>query len=85
MLNNMIKTITQNWNLLRLIRLLLGVMIIVQSVGIKDYLFGSIGLLFAVMTLLNIGCCSTGVCSTNLYSEKSTNDSKKETTYEEVV
>lgn len=81
----MIKTITQNWSLMRLIRLLLGVMIIVQSVGIKDYLFGSIGLLFAVMALLNIGCCSTGVCSTNIYSDKSTNDSKKETTYEEVV
>lgn len=81
----MIKTIIQNWNLMRFIRLLLGVMIIVQSINNKDYLFAFIGLLFAGMALANIGCCGSAGCSTNSYSNKKNTNSINETTYEEVV
>lgn len=81
----MVKRFFKNWNLMRFIRLILGVMIIVQSIHTKDYLFAFIGLLFAGMALANIGCCSSGECSTNIYSNTTNTNSQKETTYEEVV
>ncbi len=81
----MLQRILRNWNLMRFIRLLLGIMIIIQSINHKDYLFAFVGLLFAGMALANIGCCGTGGCSTNIYSNKKNTNSIKETTYEEVV
>jgi hypothetical protein len=79
------KAIVQNWNLMRFIRLLLGAMVIIQSINTKDYLFAFIALLFAGMALLNIRCCGTSGCSTNVYSNKKNTNSIKETTYEEVI
>ncbi len=77
------KKLLINWNLMRFVRLVLGIIIIIQGIITKQYIFALIGLLFAAMALLNIGCCGTMVCnnSKTANSESTT----KEISYEEVV
>jgi hypothetical protein len=73
-----------NWTLMRFVRLILGVIIIVQGFVAKDALFAIAGFLFTTMALLNAGCCATGNCYIN---NKPLNNSKQHTPveYEEVV
>lgn len=54
----------KNWNFMRIVRLVIGIVIIVQGIEYNEWMFVVLGGLFALMPLLNIGCCSTGNCST---------------------
>lgn len=72
--------ILQNWNFFRLLRLILGV-VVVQAVMMKDIFFGLAGLLFSAMAIFNIGCCGMGGCQVrSTMGEKKSND----ISYEEV-
>lgn len=53
----------QSWNLMRLLRLAMAIAIIYQGIDLQQWLFVGIGLLLALMPLLNIGCCGTNGCS----------------------
>ena len=55
--------IFSNWNFMRAIRLVLGIFIIVQSIVVKDWAIGLLGILFTAMPLFNIGCCGTSGCT----------------------
>ncbi|MFN8252902.1 MAG: hypothetical protein U0V75_13615 [Ferruginibacter sp.] len=73
-----------NWNFLRVVRLLMGLVIVAQAVVARDAMFGVAGFLFTMMALFNTGCCAAGSC----YS--STKPAVKKTAvenipYEEVV
>ncbi len=62
----MLKTLTTQWHWMRIARLILGIMLIVQAIQLRQYLFVFLGLLLAVMALANIGCsggCVTGACN----------------------
>ena len=76
------QAIFSNWNFMRFIRLLLGIVIIVQSVIVKDWAIGLLGVLFTAMPVFNIGCCGVNGCATP--AKKST-ENIKDVTYEEVV
>jgi hypothetical protein len=71
-----------NWNIVRFLRLGIGLAIIVQAIVAKDILFGFAGLLFTGMALFNAACCGVGGCATPTPSKKS---DSKEISYEEVV
>ena len=75
------RSMFNNWNFFRWLRLLAGLAVIVQAVLTKDLLFALAGLLFAAMAIFNIGCCGSGACY--LPSQRNTK-SVKEITYEEV-
>lgn len=71
----------RNWDLMRVLRLGLGILIIVQGVMAKEWLLVGLGGLFALMPLMNIGCCGPTGCSTPApRSSKKTED----ITFEEV-
>lgn len=74
--------IFKNWNLIRFLRLGIGLFILVQAVIAADILFGLAGLLFTGMAVFNAGCGSTGACSTPARSRDRV--MSKEITYEEV-
>jgi hypothetical protein len=76
------KTILSGWNFMRAIRLLLGVIIIIQSVQQHHYSFAILGLLFAGMAVFNIGCCGTAGCA---LPTKKNDDTTTDISYEEVV
>ncbi|MEY4702362.1 MAG: hypothetical protein RIR96_259 [Bacteroidota bacterium] len=76
----MLESIKYNWSFLRVVRLIMGFIVIGQSFVIKDVLFGVAGLIFVIMALFNKGCCGVGTCNTVAQKE----NHNKETTYEEV-
>ncbi len=76
------QAIFSNWNFMRFLRLVLGIAIIVQSVIVKDWAMGLLGLAFTAMPVFNIGCCSVNGCATPV---KKSIENTKDFTYEEVV
>ena len=76
------KNYLSNWNLMRIIRLILGIVIIVQGFQAHQWMFVALGGLFTLMPLFNVGCCSTVGCGTNYSQRKSTGT--EDITYEEV-
>lgn len=79
------QAILSNWNFMRFLRLGLGIAIVVQSVMAKDWTLGILGLLFAGMAVLNIGCCGTGGCAAPPKKTSETTKEIKDISYEEVV
>lgn len=55
----MLKTLTTNWNTLRVIRLVLGIFIAFQAIDTKDPLAGIIAGLLLFQVISNTGCCGT--------------------------
>lgn len=74
--------ILRNWNVMRFVRLGLGIAIIVQAVIAGDWMMGILGLLFTTMPVFNIGCCTTGSCNTPVKKNES---NSKMISYEELV
>ncbi len=58
-------TLLTNWNLLRVIRLVLGVMIGMQAIATTDWLAGMIAGIFLFQVATNTGCCGVNGCNTN--------------------
>lgn len=79
-MRKMKRTIFNNWNFMRFLRLILAIVIIVQSLIVKDWAMGLLGLAFTAMPVFNIGCCGVKGCS--IPAKKSTENTKN-ITYEE--
>ncbi|TCD01531.1 hypothetical protein [Pedobacter psychroterrae] len=71
----------KNWNIMRLLRLGMGIFIITQGVLAKEWAFILMGSLLSLMATFNIGCCGTSGCSFPTPKHK---DIGKDITYEEI-
>ena len=78
----MIKAYLQGWNIMRLIRLALGIIILVQGIGMRDAVYSMMGVFLSALAFLNIGCCGAGGCS--VPSSYKSSKTLEETDYEEV-
>jgi len=68
---------------MRVLRLVLSVIIIVQAVSVHDTAMSVAGVFLLGMTLANIGCCGANGCAAPTY--KKTEEKKEETiSYEEI-
>ena len=56
------KKILEGWNFMRILRLVMGIIIIIQGINGGEALYIIIGILFSGMSLANIGCCGTTAC-----------------------
>lgn len=54
--------ILKNWNLIRIIRLLLGIIITIYSISSKEYVFLILGGLLSFQAIINASCCGAGGC-----------------------
>lgn len=79
------KTYLQNWNFIRAVRLVLGIVILVQGIMAKEYMYGMAGLLLSGMAIANIGCCGTAGCSVPSRKANNSSSDVKDISYEEVV
>lgn len=70
----------KSWDLMRLVRLVLGVTLVFQGIDLQQWLLVALGVLFVLMPILNIGCCGTNSC-TNTFSKT---NKTKETTFTEI-
>lgn len=73
------KNILKDWNFIRGLRFVLGLIVLVQSIMYKNYLLGLFGLYFSIMALFNLGCNGASCNVNNNYSKK-----EEDFTYEEV-
>lgn len=76
----MFTTLTQNWNVMRIIRLVLGGYALIEAYRGNDILMGLLGLVLVGMALLNAGCCTQG-CGVPVH--KSTIKENDDVEYEE--
>ena len=66
----MMKTILNNWSALRGLRLVLGVIALVQSIIQKDTMLGIIAAFLLVTAITNVGCCGSNGCTVNFNTRK---------------
>ncbi|GAB3419458.1 hypothetical protein [Niabella aquatica] len=72
----------RRWDVIRIIRLLLGIAIIAQSVRSGHWGLLIAGILFSLMPVFNIGCCAGGNCITHTRKVQRTKSS--DIIYEEI-
>lgn len=81
----MLQTLLRNWTAMRLIRLVLSIIIIVQSVTANDTAMAFAGVFLLLMAVANIGCCGANGCATPSYKKIDADKKDQPVTYEEVV
>jgi hypothetical protein len=70
------------WHFMRWLRLVLGVVFMVQAIQMHDTVIGVIAGFFLVTAISNIGCCGAASCATPKRNEKE--NSTEEISYEEI-
>ena len=80
----MFESLLRDWSFIRVVRLVLGIMLIGQSFQMQSWAIGLFGGLFVFQSITNTGCCGStggGVPRSNV---RQTNKSTDEIEYEEV-
>lgn len=77
------RTLLSAWDLMRFLRLTMGMLAAIQAIELRDPLIGLISVFFLYQAIANVSCCGVGTCSTSL---RSTGKQKsiENTSYEEV-
>lgn len=57
------KTILRNWTLMRCLRLVIGIVALVQALWQKDVLLGLMSGFLLVTAIANVGCCGANGCA----------------------
>lgn len=76
------RTVLTHWNAMRLLRLVLGIIVIVQGVNNGEALYWVLGGMLVLMALANAGCCGAGGCTVD--TRRTLLEEEKEVVYEEV-
>lgn len=66
----MIKALLNNWSVMRVIRIIIGIVALVQSVIQRDITLGIIAGFLLLTAIANVGCCGTNNCSVNFNNRK---------------
>lgn len=74
--------IFSNWTLPRVLRVIIGIVIIGEAISRADITTGILGAIFMGMGVFNIGCCGSGACYAPIKSSKK---DSKDISFEEVV
>ena len=57
-----LKRILKNWNVFRVVRLIVGVIIIGIAIWMHMAIIGILGAMLIVQAIINTTCCDNGVC-----------------------
>ena len=77
----MLSNLIQNWNLMRIIRLVIGGYAMIEAFKGQDTLMGLLGFVLIGMAMLNAGCGTQG-CGIPI--QKSNQKEPEELSYEEI-
>lgn len=64
------KTILNNWTLMRVVRLVLGVIVLVMAIFQKDITLGLLAGFLLTTSIANIGCCGSTGCAVDFKTIK---------------
>lgn len=67
----MIRTLLNGWDLMRIFRLVMGIVALGQAFYTKELLIGAAGAFLLFMAVANIGCCGVNGCSIKPAKRKS--------------
>ena len=76
----MMKAILNNWSVMRGLRLVIGIIALVQSIIQKDITLGVIAGFLLLTAIANVGCCGSNGCAVNFKNNKK----EKEIVYEKL-
>jgi hypothetical protein len=62
-MNTLKQRITSDWNITRVVRLVIGVCMLVWSIQMLDWTIGLLSVFFVGMALSNTGCCGAQGCA----------------------
>lgn len=62
--------IISNWTLPRILRVIIGIVIIGMAISSDDIAAGIMGAIFTGMGIFNTGCCGSGACITPVKNSK---------------
>lgn len=71
-----------NWTFSRILRVIIGIVIIGMAIDRADIASGIIGAIFTGMGVFNIGCCGSGACYIPVKNSKK---DSKDISFEEVA
>lgn len=77
-----IQTLLTGWNFMRGLRLVLGVIFLIQAFQIHDYMVGTFALFFLFQAVTNTGCCGVNGCA--VPTKKAKDDLVQDVDFEEV-
>jgi hypothetical protein len=77
----MLKNLLQNWNFMRIIRLVIGGYALIEAYKGQDTLMGLLGFVLVGMAMLNVGCGEQGCGVPVRKSNQAVNDAIE---YEEI-
>ncbi|HVM87665.1 MAG TPA: hypothetical protein VMT76_05720 [Puia sp.] len=80
-MNSIKKLILSDWHLVRIIRLVFGIIMAVNAITMRDAFSGILGAIFLFQAVTNTGCCGTS-CAAPMRSQNATEE--KEIVFEEV-
>ena len=79
------QTLFTGWHFMRWLRLILGVVFIVQAIQMHDTMVGVIAGFFLVTAITNIGCCGAAGCAAPPRNTRENKEnSTEEISYEEI-
>jgi len=86
MLNDWKIRLTQGWNFMRLFRLGLAMLVLIEAWRNSEILFAILGGILFFQSLMNVGCCSAAGCDIDHKQTKHRSSAviTKETTFEEI-
>ena len=61
-MSNWKQSITSGWDLMRIVRLAIGMMLLVQGIYSRDWMIGMFSTFFLYQAVTNTGCCGTKAC-----------------------
>ncbi|HET7117356.1 MAG TPA: hypothetical protein VFI29_12740 [Hanamia sp.] len=76
------QTLFTNWHFMRWLRLVFGIIFMVQALQMHDMLVGAIAGFFLITAVTNIGCCGAKSCATP--TRKDAEESAEEISFEEI-
>lgn len=76
------QTLFTGWHFMRWLRLVFGIIFIVQAIQMHDVLVGAIAGFFLFTAITNIGCCGAWSCAAP--TRKGAEESTEEVSYEEI-
>lgn len=86
-MSTFIERLKSDWDIIRIMRTAIGLMLMVSAIQSRDWALGLFGIFFLYQGITNTGCCGTRQCGSNagnMTRQTATRNNNIDVEYEEV-